>query len=119
MRRLIAVRSGHGFVPPSSVLERLLYRVLDRPRMPSYVRQARVPWSPDQVVDALVSAAKLIIEGDGRRWHTRIADFEQDRRRDRAAAEHGYRTLRFTYEDLAGSPDRVEAEVRAAARIAS
>jgi very-short-patch-repair endonuclease len=119
MRRLIGLRSHQGFLPPASVLERMLYGVLDRAGMPAYIRQARVPWSPDQVVDAMLRDARLIIEADGRRWHTRMADFERDRRRDRVAAEHGYRTMRYTYADLGHDQDRVAAEVCAAARAAA
>ena len=100
MRRLIEARSHDAFVPPSSALERLLYGVLDRPGMPRYQAQAPLPWAPDKRVDAMLIDAPVIIEGDGRRWHTRVADFERDRERDRAAALHGYRTLRYTWTDL-------------------
>ncbi len=58
-------------------------------------------------VDALLVDAPVIIESDGRRWHTRVADFERDRQRDRAAASHGYVTMRFTYDELRCDPDRV------------
>lgn len=40
-------------------------------------------------VDAYIPRWRLTIEADGRRWHTRKADFERDRRRDNAAAAHG------------------------------
>ncbi len=119
MRQLVAERSGTGWTAPASVLEARLYRILDRPGMPRYVRQARVPWNPDQVVDALLVDVPVIIEADGRRWHTRVADFERDRARDRRAAQHGHRTMRFTHEDIRTDPDRVEAEIRAAARAAA
>ncbi len=119
MRQLIVERSSTRWVPPASALEAKLYRILDRPGMPGHVRQARVPWSPDQVVDAMLLDVPVIIEADGRRWHTRVADFERDRARDRAAAQHGYRTLRFTYDDVHGEPDRVEAEIRQSARLAA
>ncbi len=119
MRRLLAPRRADAFVPPSSVLEDLLYQILDRLGMPPYQRQARVPWSPDQRVDALLIEPRLIVEADGRRWHTRLADFERDRARDRTALVHGYRTLRYTYAQLRGDPEGVEAEVRSVARAAA
>jgi hypothetical protein len=112
MRRLIEARSHDAFVPPSSALERLLYGVLDRPGMPRYQAQASLPWAPDQRADAMLIEAPVIIEGDGRRWHTRVADFERDRERDRAAALHGYLTLRYTWDDLCRRPNEVEAEIR-------
>ena len=96
MRSLIARRSVDSYVPPASVLEGMLYRVLDRPGMPRHRRQAALPWAPDQRVDALLLDVPVIVEVDGRRWHSRVADFERDRERDRAAALHGHRTLRYT-----------------------
>ncbi len=120
MRALLEVRCEDGFVPPQSVLEDLLYGgVLDRPGMPGHVRQFVLPWSPDERVDAALVDVAVLIEADGRRWHTRVADFERDRRRDRLAALHGYRTLRYTYEDLRDRPDDVAAEIRAIARAAA
>ncbi len=108
MRRLIEARSYDAFVPPASVLERLLYGVLDRPGMPRYKSQAPLPWAPDKRVDAMLLDAPVIIEGDGRRWHSRVEDFERDRERDRAAALHGYLTLRYTWTELRQYPDGVE-----------
>ena len=58
----------------------------------------------DATVDAYISVWRLIVEGDGRRWHTRKADYERDRLRDNEATAHGYAVLRFTYEMLRHSP---------------
>jgi hypothetical protein len=115
IRSLIEARSGDGYVPPQSVLEGMLYGVLDRPAMPAHRRQVALPWSPQERVDAMLVDAPVILEADGRRWHTRVDDFERDRRRDREAALHGYRTLRYGYHDLAQESDRVEREIRAIA----
>ena len=49
----------------------------------------------------------MILEGDGRAWHTRADDFERDRRRDAEAAAAGLLTLRFTCYQLAHEPDWV------------
>ena len=46
------------------------------------------------------AAWALVIEADGRAWHTRVEDFERDRRRDAEAAAAGYLTLRFTHHQL-------------------
>jgi very-short-patch-repair endonuclease len=115
MRRLIAARSTDEYVPPSTALEGLLYAVLDRPTMPRYRRQASLEWAPDQRVDALLVDVPVIVEADGRRWHTRVQDFARDRERDRVAALHGYRTLRYTWADLRERADEVERELRAVA----
>jgi very-short-patch-repair endonuclease len=38
----------------------------------------------------------LVIEADGRHWHARVEDFEEDRRRDNELATRGIQVLRFT-----------------------
>lgn len=55
----------------------------------------------------------LIVEVDGREHHTAVAAFAADRRRDRAATEHGYRVVRFAYDEVVDSAGFVTA-IRAA-----
>lgn len=108
LRRIVAYRQPDAYQPPTSELERLLYPVLDDPRLPPYSRQ--VPMSYQQVeatVDAYIDVWRLIVEGDGRRWHTRRADMERDRLRDNEAVAHGHVVLRFTYEMLRDDPEKV------------
>ncbi|MEY2433638.1 MAG: hypothetical protein QOC92_3363 [Acidimicrobiaceae bacterium] len=50
--------------------------------------------------DGLATRWPLILEADGRTWHTRVEDFERDRERDNLANVHGYDVLRFTYDKL-------------------
>ncbi|HYF46031.1 MAG TPA: DUF559 domain-containing protein [Acidimicrobiales bacterium] len=96
---------GPGHVPAASELERRLFGVCDlvglRP-----VRQFPLPGrqSIRGCVDAALVEAKLILEADGRRWHTRVADFRRDRERDKSAARDGWQTLRFCYEELREDP---------------
>jgi very-short-patch-repair endonuclease len=82
----------------SSVLESRLYRVLDDPALPRFVRQAPAPWAPDgrERVDVAFPSVRWIVEGDGRAWHTRVDDFERDRRRDHLAQAAGWSVTRFT-----------------------
>ena len=115
LRGLIAANLP-GYVPPSSKLERLLLRVLrnaglPRPRL-QYPFPGRLPG--EARVDAAYPAARLIIEVDGRRWHTRRRDFASDRRRDNEATLAGWRTLRFTWADLTRNPGAVAAAIREA-----
>lgn len=108
LRPIVAYRLPDAYQPPTSELERLLYPVLDDPRLPSFTRQ--MPMSYQQVeatVDACINVWRLIVEGDGRRWHTRRADMERDRLRDNEAVAHGYGVLRFTYEMLRDAPEKV------------
>ncbi len=101
LRPIVEYRLPTAYQPPTTELERLLYRLLDDPRLPIYTRQ--MPMTYRQVnatVDAYIGAWRLIVEGDGRRWHIRQADMERDRLRDNEAVAHGYAVLRFTYDAL-------------------
>ena len=118
MAALLDERGQEGFVPPESVLEGALYRVLDRPGMPAYRPQVALPWAPDERVDAVLCTSSVILEADGRRWHTRVADFSRDRRRDRVALAHGHPTVRFTFEELTSDPDAVARDILAVHRCA-
>jgi len=113
MAGLLQARGAQGYVPPESVLEGSLYAILDRPGMPGYERQAVLPWAPGERVDARLLASPTLVEADGRRWHTRVADLARDHQRDRMAAAHGYQTLRFTYEEICGDPKGVAADILA------
>ena len=106
VRRLLE-RRVDGEVPPANELERVLRRVLDDPRLPPSEHQAALPWWPTapQRVDAVIPALRRIVEADGRRWHTREADFERDRARDHLAQRHGYEVTRFTYRQLVEAPE--------------
>lgn len=107
LRRIVEYRMPNAYQPPTSELERLLYRLLDDPSLPSYSRQ--IPMSYQQIsatVDAYLAPWRLIVEGDGRRWHNRRADHDRDRLRDNEAIAHGYAVLRFSYEMLRERPER-------------
>jgi len=104
-RRTIEARA-EGMVVTDSVLEQLFRRHV-APRL----GQAPVygylpPWRIDGVgrVDVAFPEHRLIIELDGRRWHSRDQQWEEDHRRDQLAARHGWRTLRFTYRQIRDDP---------------
>jgi very-short-patch-repair endonuclease len=65
-------------------------------------------------VDFLFERERLIVETDGWRFHGHRAAFERDRRRDAALTRAGYRTLRFTHDQLATEPASVVATIAAA-----
>lgn len=106
LRRIVAERDSDAYQPPTSELERLLYRLLDRDELPDYSRQLPIDYpSMKATVDAYLPVWRSIVEGDGRRWHTRKADFERDRRRDNAAAAAGLLVIRFSYHMIRYEPD--------------
>lgn len=100
---------GAGDLPDESALERVLRTVLSVPGIPEVCWQAPFPGRRPgaQRVDGLIPEWGLIVEGDGRAWHTRTDDFERDRRRDAEAAAAGLLTLRFTWYQLTTEADWV------------
>ncbi len=103
---VIGERLADAYQPPTSELERHLYRVVDHPGIPPTTRQLPFRFRRvEATVDLYVAAWRLIVEGDGRRWHNRKADHDRDRLRDNEATAHGYAVLRFTWEMLTRSPE--------------
>ena len=101
--RAVLAAYGEGAVPPRNQLEHKLRLLLSTvPNLPEVEFEATPPWyEPGEArVDALVRDWHLIIEADGRTWHTRVGDFERDRERDNQAIANGYRVLRFTWPAL-------------------
>jgi hypothetical protein len=118
LRAALAERSTDAYEPPVSELERMLHRVIDDPAIPPTTRQR--PFQFEEVamtVDVYIPAWRLIVEADGRRWHTRVADFERDRHRDNFATANGYAVLRFTYRMLLDDPDRCRSLIVQTGRV--
>lgn len=63
-------------------------------------------------VDLLIGD-RLVLELDGREWHTSEAAFAEDRRRDLILNERGYYVLRLTYAQVMFEWPRVESLIRA------
>lgn len=99
--RSLTTRQAAAYVPPESELERHLVHLLDHPHIPEVAYQHAAPWAPlAHRVDAYLPEWQLVVEADGRAWHTRVADFESDRERDNAATAAGIAVLRFTWSML-------------------
>lgn len=114
IRRLLTSRQP-GYVAPSTMAESLLLRALRRGGLPRPTLQLPHPGDGiEGFVDAAYPAERLLLEADGRRWHTRERDFARDRARDIAATIAGYSTLRFTWADVSERPTWVADQVRAA-----
>jgi very-short-patch-repair endonuclease len=105
---------GDGYVAVQSELERALFTALARAGLPAPVRQMPLPGrgAVEGLVDGGYPDARLVIEADGRRWHTRVRDMRRDYARVAEAARAGWQTLRFLYEQIIGDPDEVCAVVR-------
>ncbi|QCQ15345.1 type IV toxin-antitoxin system AbiEi family antitoxin domain-containing protein [Microbacterium sp. RG1] len=102
LRKLIDARAEAG----SETLVRLMLRSLGyRPAL-----QVSLPGVGR--VDLLVDGW-LIVECDSRAFHGDLSQQIRDRRRDLAAAELGYVTIRILAEDIFHRPDAVRAALRA------
>jgi very-short-patch-repair endonuclease len=110
----VAERMAEGYVPPESELEavaaKLLARFAGRAR---FRRQVRLRWrsGAEHRVDFVCTERRLIVEVDGRRWHTRVQDFDRDLWRTNEAVAHGYRVLRFTWVHLTTAPEALVAVI--------
>lgn len=106
-------RYADGPVPVRSELERALDQILVRLGV-EIAHEAPLPgreWSQERVDRRIEVPRRLIVEGDGRRFHTRMADFRRDRERDRIALRAGYPTVRYAFEDLVDDPDGIYDEL--------
>ncbi|HEX2850490.1 MAG TPA: hypothetical protein VHN98_08045 [Acidimicrobiales bacterium] len=115
MAAVLATRDEEGYVPPHTVLERLLDDVLDTLPGPRALRQYDIGGRhglPHRV-DRIFLMPPLIVEGDGRRWHMRVRDQKRDRERDRHALRLGYPTARYGWEELMYEREAVRAELLA------
>jgi hypothetical protein len=90
-----------------SKLERLLFELIANAGLPRPASQYAFPGRlfTNGCVDAAYVDAKLVVEADGRAWHTRIADVKRDHERDADAARHGWQTLRLLHEHIDSDPD--------------
>jgi len=108
---LVEIAIAHSELPdvPMTVLEAALFQVLADPRLPEWEPQATPSWWPrsDERLDAFIPTWHLVVEADGRAWHTRRRDFERDRERDHIALVHGAQVVRFTHAQLVHEPDYV------------
>jgi hypothetical protein len=107
-------RRGPGYVPPGSVLEKALHEVVDVAGLPPLARQHPLPGpgAIEGLVDGCWPDARLIVEADGRRWHSRIRDAARDAARDAEAARAGYQTLRLFHEHIVGDAEGTAATLR-------
>ncbi|MGH2699885.1 MAG: endonuclease domain-containing protein [Actinomycetota bacterium] len=116
LRRLLSVR-GEEEAMSESELESSVVRVLRRALLSLPQRQVRVEWEKCHRLDFVYPEQNLIIEVDGRKWHSSKERFQDDRRRDNAAMIRGQRVIRLTWEDVTRDEAYVVATVRAALGI--
>lgn len=115
-RDIISELSPSDEATASNLLEAVLYRLLGSPGIPPVKRQHPFALSAPSRVDAYIESWGLVVEADGRNWHTRQADFQRDRIRDNELAAMGIQVIRFTYADLTQRFDQCLTTLLAAGR---
>lgn len=104
VRDFLAIRSG---APGATVLERKGRAVIARAGLPAPLAQLPIPWSERRRFDDAYPQSHIAIEWDSRAWHEQRAAMESDRRRDREAAVHGWKVVRFTWRDVTENPAEI------------
>lgn len=99
---------------PESKLEIELFEGLASIGLDELVRQFRPPWYEGirGIVDAADPISRTIIEADGRGFRQTTQAHDNDRRRDRTAATHGYLVLRVGFRELEQRRASVLDEIR-------
>lgn len=108
MHSVLDVRAGEDFMGESE-LEMYGLRMLREWGFPEPELQYALPWRSARQgrVDFAYPSIRLIIEFDGRRWHSTLDAFDEDRLRDNHAQLAGWRVLRITYRMMKEQPDMV------------
>lgn len=106
---------------PYSEGEVKVHRLLRQARIDGWVANAPVYDSNGLIglVDLLFEGSRVVVEFDGRAFHTDDVAFQRDRTRQNRLILAGYIPLRFTWDDVVHRPQQVVAEIRAALRAAA
>jgi very-short-patch-repair endonuclease len=92
-----------------SHLERLFLRLVRRAGLPEPEVNVRIGRASR---DFAWTAQQLAVEVDGGAYHSSSRARRRDNRRDRGLAALGWRTARFTYEEVALAPEEVARQLR-------
>ena len=104
-----------GQPPSESELEARFVELVESHHLPLPERQLTFEWADRERgrVDTAWPIHRLIVELDGRKFHSLMSAFERDRRRDQLATMAGWRPIRFTWRQVVHSPSEVVATLRA------
>lgn len=100
-----------------SELERRFHELLHRFGVAVGIAEYPAPWRPmwpghAARVDMAYVEEHVVVELDGRSYHTRLEQFENDRRRDQFAVASGWVPVRFAWSQVVGEPAHVERILR-------
>jgi len=107
-----------GIPDDASALERAGSRLLADEVVEVWTTEYPIPRSSNRRFDVAFPNRRVAIEWDSRRWHTLAKAFESDRQRDAEALAHGWRILRFTWNDVHDRPRYVVDTLKAVLALA-
>ena len=111
--RIVREFAGNPWSPP----ERDLHRLMNRAGIQGWVANNALRLGATTIhPDVLFPEHRIVIEVDGRAFHSDATAFERDRERQNLLVLHGYRVLRFTWRMIADNPEAVLATIRRALR---
>lgn len=115
-RRLIEgyLRGRTGPPPhPISELEYRFDRAIARAGMAEPHKEFRPPWydGVSGIVDRAWPEARLIVELDGRSFHSTLKGVRNDHRRDRVAQSHGWHVFRYIWVEVTRHSDNMIQEI--------
>lgn len=120
LRHLLDDRKPTAPSHDSSYLEGMLERVLGKAALPDWTREYPFTLGSRPCrVDVFIADWTVVIEADGRNWHARVEDFEEDRRRDNELAKRGIQVIRLTYRMLKSDPEDCLETIRAVGHVRS
>lgn len=114
MMRMILMEDFDDEPVAESELERLVWLGLFNNGLIGLHRQYRPPWFDGirGIVDFACPVSRVIIEADGRRWHSSQQAMANDRRRDRQASIEGWVVLRVSWNEVVHRPAATFGEIR-------
>ena len=85
-----------------SALERLFMLKYQTTLLPQLTAQFRPPWFEGTIgiVDFGIDGHRILVELDGRSWHSSVDARMADVRRDRRADRYGWRVVRFSWDEI-------------------
>lgn len=104
------------YVPTESELEAAAVEAIASWALPAPLRQYPLPWRSSRRgrVDLAYPDHRVLIEVDGRVWHSLLDAFDEDRMRDNLAQIAGWRVIRITFRMLRDRQWEVRQTVAAA-----
>jgi len=118
-RGVVTLREYHEWIAlgVASALEFKAVRVLQAAGIEGFELNVTIRIGRNWInVDVLFRSEKVVVEADGRAFHSAEDAFNTDRERSNALEAAGYRVIRVTWKMLTENPDRFVAQLRATLR---